>query len=85
MPLSDFFSFLGSGERQIVNQILGLLDISSESARHVLKQVELLKNYDYEGVDREFGTIDESEDEGLLGEPKPREAAEHRLFLRGDS
>jgi predicted phosphate transport protein (TIGR00153 family) len=73
LPLTDFFSFLGSGERQIVNQIQGLLDISSETARHVLKQVELLKNYDYEGVDREFEAIDDL---------KTKAYSEHRSLVR---
>jgi predicted phosphate transport protein (TIGR00153 family) len=57
LPISDFFSFLGSGERQTLDRILALTDISIESAKHLLQLVEHLQNYDDEAVDREFALI----------------------------
>ncbi len=58
MPISDFFSFLGSGEQQILNRILALLDSSIDSTEHLLTLVKYLKTCDYEAVDRQFTVID---------------------------
>ncbi len=59
MPISDLFSFFSSGEREIIDQVVSLVDLSIQSAQELLKQVELLKEYDYEGMDREFSIIDD--------------------------
>ena len=57
MPISDLFSFLGSGERKILGGVISLLDLSIESSQHLLSLVMQLKIRDYEAVDKEFETI----------------------------
>lgn len=57
MPLSDFFKFLGSGERQIVDRIVGLLDTSIASSQHLLSLVQDLKDHNSDGVAGEYAEI----------------------------
>jgi predicted phosphate transport protein (TIGR00153 family) len=73
LPLSDFFSFFSSGERQTLDRILGLTDTSIDASKHLLTLVKLLKVYDYDGIGREFATIS-----GL----KTKAYSDHRELVR---
>jgi predicted phosphate transport protein (TIGR00153 family) len=61
LPLSDFFKFLGSGERQTLNRVVALLDMAIDSSQHLLILVQDLKTYDYDSVEKEFHIIDDLE------------------------
>jgi predicted phosphate transport protein (TIGR00153 family) len=61
LPISDLFSFLGSGERQTLERIIKLQDMSIETSQHLLLLLQRLKDHDYGGVDREFAIITDLE------------------------
>lgn len=61
MQLSDIFSFLSSGERKTLERIEDMIDISIESAQHLLSMTQDMKKYDFSSADVEFKKIVELE------------------------
>ena len=57
MSLKNIFSFLSRGEHSIIERVVALLDVSIDSANHLVVLSESLRAHDYEAVDREFETI----------------------------
>ena len=73
MTLSDVFSFFGSGERKTLARIVAMLDMSMESAQHLLSLVQHLKNHDLDSVRSEFDKIADLE---------KKTDDEHRVLVR---
>jgi predicted phosphate transport protein (TIGR00153 family) len=57
LPISDVFSFLGSGEKKTLERVEGMLDMAIESGNHLNSLVELLKEFNFEAEAREFNEI----------------------------
>ena len=60
----NIFEFFSRGEQQILEKVVGNLDVSIDAARHLLKLVASLQKYDYGDVNREYEIIAELEDKG---------------------
>ncbi|MDA4130876.1 MAG: DUF47 family protein [Thaumarchaeota archaeon] len=61
MSLRNFFGFMTRGEHQILDRVIGMLDISIASATHLLNLIQFLKKYDYDLVNKEYEAIDDLE------------------------
>jgi predicted phosphate transport protein (TIGR00153 family) len=55
--------FLSRGEKDILDEVISNLDLSLETARHLLKQVDFLKIHDYSNVLKEYEIISNLETE----------------------
>ena len=73
MSLRNVFGFFGSGERQTLDRVVSLLDLSVESSKHLLLLVQHLKKYEYDAVDNEYATIEDLD---------RRTEEEHRSLVR---
>ena len=60
-PLRNFFGFATRGEQVLLDRIIAMLEISIDSSRHLLSLVQLLRNCDYEAVNKEYEVIDDLE------------------------
>ena len=65
---------MARGEHDILTRVIAMLDISIDASRHLLSQVQFLRKYDYEAVNREYETIDDLEAQA---------DREHRALVRG--
>ena len=52
---------MARGEHDILTRVIAMLDISIDASRHLLSQVQFLRKYDYEAVNREYEAIDDLE------------------------
>lgn len=62
--LRGVFGFMSRGEKEILDKVLQNLDVSIDTARHLQKQVDFLKSYDYDSVDSEWKIIADLEEKG---------------------